>query len=86
MAATRVSNSRAERRKGSSPFLPTTTFWSYGLGVMTLAFHAGNRGSTPRRTTTFVNDFGMIAQSVEQETFNLLVVGSTPTRPTTLDW
>lgn len=37
-------------------------------------------GSNPTSSAKF----GTVAQLVEQQTFNLLVVGSIPTRPTTL--
>ncbi len=40
-------------------------------------FHGGNRGSTPLRDT-----IGSLAQLVEQLTFNQLVAGSNPARPT----
>ena len=46
-------------------------------------FHGGNRGSTPLRDTTSPrSNFGSLAQLVEQLTFNQLVAGSNPARPT----
>ena len=60
--------------------------WSHRLVVKTQGFHPCKRSSILRATTTFVNDFGMVAQLVEHRTFNPRVVGSTPTRPTTLKY
>ena len=48
-------------------------------------FHGGNRGSTPLRdTTSSRSNSGSLAQLVEQLTFNQLVAGSNPARPTIL--
>ncbi len=49
------------------------------LEARTPPFHGGNRGSTPLRDAN-----GSLAQLVEQLTFNQLVAGSNPARPTIL--